>query len=217
MLKVIIKPFEQSKRFTEELRAYAIGSRTIANLRLQVGQKEDVCVVVRFPEDAMPPPCMPVPTLKRAPKVPVWNAVVPNCNLPEPKNTIATTGYRLLLYTPTLRFAVAFLHYRHRLFQSGPYDHVTLTYSIVALRPAVRKKILEVLLIAQLERQYHPEYVEIVKACTKVRSSDGKEVYHRSGRRVFVGEIPADKSLMGKTMVQLKESGRFGDLWGLLR
>lgn len=92
MLKVIIKPFEQSKRFTEELRAYAIGSRTIANLRLQVGQKEDVCVVVRFPEDAMPPPCMPVPTLKRAPKVPVWNAVVPNCNLPEPKNTVASTS-----------------------------------------------------------------------------------------------------------------------------
>lgn len=41
---------------------------------------------------------------------------------------------------------------------------------------------------------------------------------HRRDRRVLdFGEIPTDKSLMGKTMVQLEESGRFGDLWGLLR
>ncbi|SJL12131.1 uncharacterized protein ARMOST_15552 [Armillaria ostoyae] len=39
---------------------------------------------------------------------------------------------------------------------TGSYDHDTLAYLIVALRPAVRKKIPEVVPLAQLEREYRP-------------------------------------------------------------
>ncbi|KAK0245288.1 hypothetical protein EDD85DRAFT_943692 [Armillaria nabsnona] len=239
-----IKAFRQLKRFTTELRSYTIGTGTIANLGLQVGPKKDICVIVRFPEDAMPPPCILVPIPNAAPKVPARNAVGPNFNLPEPRHfedfnyhdyvdlaqqkkylqlcphadyiLWGSNGVPLAFTYTDMRFAMAFLHYRHRLFENGPYDHDALAYLIMALRPAVRgKRIPEAVLLAQLEREYHPGYVETVKACIKARPSDGKEVYHRRDGKVFeLGEIPADKTLMGKIMVQLKESGRFGDLLG---
>ncbi|KAK0456846.1 hypothetical protein EV421DRAFT_2013888 [Armillaria borealis] len=63
----IIKAFKELKHFTHILSV--------------VGQR-DICVIVRFPEDATPPPCIPVPTPNPAPTLPAWNAVGPNFILP---------------------------------------------------------------------------------------------------------------------------------------
>ncbi|SJL05328.1 uncharacterized protein ARMOST_08695 [Armillaria ostoyae] len=181
--------FKELKRFTHILSV--------------VGQK-DICVIVRFPEDATPPyPSLP----------PTQHLHYPPGTPPGPTSTHLGLGITTTLTVTTLpthglhplgiactdmRFGMAFLLSRLRLFENGPYDHDALAY--------------EAGFLAQLEREYHPVYVETVKVCTKVHSSDGKEVYHRSECKVLeLGEIPADKSLM-KLMVQLKESGRFGDL-----
>ncbi|KAK0245385.1 hypothetical protein EDD85DRAFT_16079 [Armillaria nabsnona] len=66
----------------------------------------------------------------------------------------------IYIYQYAILHGVPHLHYRHRLFENGPYDHNTLAYLIVALRPVVRKKIPEVVLLAKLERKRHPGYVE---------------------------------------------------------
>ncbi len=58
-----------------ELRSYAISSGGTANPRLQVGPKKDVCIIVRFQEDARPPPTLsPTQHLKYSPRTPSESA-----------------------------------------------------------------------------------------------------------------------------------------------
>ncbi len=79
-------------------------------------------------------------------------SALPACGL---RNTAS-----IYIYRYAILHGVPHLHYRHRLFENGPYDHDTLAYLIVALRPVVRKKIPKVVLLAKLEREHHPGYVE---------------------------------------------------------
>ncbi|SJL05332.1 uncharacterized protein ARMOST_08699 [Armillaria ostoyae] len=119
--EAIIKAFKELKRFTHILSV--------------VGQK-DIRVVVRFPEDAMPPPSIPVPTPNPAPST-CLELHQANFNLPEPKHSafdyyysahtrITSSGYRLYRYA--IRHGVPSFP---ALFENGPYDHDALAYEAV--------------------------------------------------------------------------------------